>query len=312
MDELRPRTDAMAPRNQRTLGQDDRAAVRCRDAQHDGLPRDGEPGGDLRRARRDTTMLHSLTGLRRLRVHAADGDIGEVTDGYFDDERWVVRYLVVNTGSWLRGRSVLISPYSVSHIDESGLAIVTNLTRKQVEDSPSVDMARPISRQQEADYLSYYGYPLYWPYTTLWAWGAMPVVLPPDPRLTEEPRRTEDSRNRETPERADTRLRSCREVTGYHIQGSDHAVGHAEDFLFEHGTWAIRYLAVDTRNWLPGKHVLISTQWIREVSWAERRVVVNLPRSAIEQSPEYDPKHLPSRLYEAELHRHYERPGYWS
>jgi uncharacterized protein YrrD len=259
-------------------------------------------------------MLHSLAGLPRFRVHAADGDIGEVSDGYFDDERWVVRYLVVKTGSWLRGRSVLISPYSVSHIDDAGLAIVTNLTRRQVEESPSVDTARPISRQQEADYLSYYGYPLYWPYTTLWAWGAMPVVMPPDPRLSEEPHDGKHPADGHAPEGIavdDSRLHSCSEVTGYHIQGSDDAVGHAEDFLFEHGTWAIRYLAVDTRNWLPGKHVLVSTQWIREVSWAERLVVVNLSRHVIEQSPEYDPKQLPSRAYEAELHRHYERPGYW-
>jgi hypothetical protein len=251
-------------------------------------------------------MLHSLAGLRRFRVHAADGDIGEVSDAYFDDERWVVRYLTVSTGSWLSGRAVLISPYSVSRIDDAGLAMVTNLTRKQVEESPSIDTAKPISRRQEASYLSYYGYPLYWPYTTLWAWGAMPTVMPPDPQLRTELFEAADGQS------ADSHLRSCREVTGYHIQGTDDAMGHAEDFLFEDGTWAIRYLAVDTRNWLPGKHVLISTEWIREVSWAERLVVVNLSRSAIEASPKYDPKHLPSRTYEAELHRHYQRPECWS
>jgi hypothetical protein len=253
-------------------------------------------------------MLHSLAGLRRFRVHAADGDIGEVSDAYFDDDRWVVRYLAVNTGNWLSGRGVLVSPYSISRIDEAGLAIVTTLTRKQIEESPSIDTQKPISRREEASYLGYYGYPLYWPYTTLWAWGAMPVVVPPDPRLLDDAFKAEG----EQAHGEDSHLRSCREVTGYHIQGSDDAVGHAEDFLFEDGTWAIRYLAVDTRNWLPGKHVLVSTQWIREVSWAERLVVARLTRSEIEASPEYDPKHPPSRAYEAQLHRHYQRPGYWS
>jgi hypothetical protein len=251
-------------------------------------------------------MLHGLAGLRRFRVHAADGDIGEVSDAYFDDERWVVRYLTVNTGSWLSGRAVLVSPYCVSRVDAGGLAIVTNLSRKQVEESPSIDTAEPISRRQEASYLGYYGYPVYWPYPTLWAWGAMPVVMPPDPGLRDESPEIDD------PKSSASHLRSCREVTGYHIQGTDDAVGHAEDFLFEDGTWAIRYLAADTRNWLPGKHVLVSTQWIQEVSWAERLVVVNLTRSTIEASPEYDPKHLPSRAYESELHRHYQRPRYWT
>jgi uncharacterized protein YrrD len=251
-------------------------------------------------------MLHSLTALRKYHVQAADGDIGEVTDAYFDDERWVVRYLVVSTGSWLSGREVLISPYSIMRVDDAASAIVTQLTRKQVQESPSIDTAKPISRQQEESYLAYFGYPLYWPYTTLWAWGATPVVIPPDPRL--QPGEPPPPSGANT---GDVHLRSGREVTGYHIQGSDDAVGHVEDFLFEDATWAIRYLAVDTRDWLPGKHVLISPQWIREVSWPERLVVVQLKRADIEDSPQYDPKHPPSRGDEANLHRHYRRPGYW-
>ncbi len=272
-------------------------------------------------------MLHSLTALRKFHVHAADGDIGEVTDGYFDDERWVMRYLVVNTGSWLNGREVLISPYSISRVDDGDSAIVTKLTRKQVEGSPSIDTARPISRRQEETYLSYFGYPVYWPYTTLWAWGATPVVIPPDPAHAPGARPPTEAEGGGPPSTTgygtgtqssagagavDTHLRSGREVTGYHIQGSDDAVGHVEDFLFEDDSWAIRYLAADTRNWLPGKHVLISPQWIREVSWPERLVVVELKREEIEASPQYDPKHLPTRGEEANLHRHYRRPGYWS
>lgn len=272
-------------------------------------------------------MLHSLTALRKFHVHAADGDIGEVTDGYFDDERWVIRYLVVNTGSWLNGREVLISPYSIARIDDAASAIVTQLTRKQVESSPSIDTAKPISRQQEESYLSYFGYPIYWPYTTLWAWGATPVVIPPDPGLQPGARPQGPAAGGLPPSASgqpiasaghaaagstDTHLRSGREVTGYHIQGSDDAVGHVEDFLFEDDSWAVRYLAADTRNWLPGKHVLISPQWIREVSWPERLVVVQLTREEIEGSPQYDPKHLPSRGEEADLYRHYQRPGYWN
>ena len=257
-------------------------------------------------------MLHSLTALRNFHVRAADGDIGEVTDGYFDDERWVIRYLVVNTGSWLSGREVLISPYSISRVDAAGSAIVTQLTRKQVEGSPSIDTAKPISRREEESYLAYFGYPVYWPYTTLWAWGATPVVIPPDPGSAPGVRPPGETASGAGVSSADAHLHSGREVTGYHIQGSDEAVGHVEDFLFEDDSWAVRYLAAATRNWLPGNHVLISPQWIREVSWPERLVVVELKREEIEASPQYDPKHLPSRGEEAKLHRHYRRPGYWN
>jgi PRC-barrel domain len=250
-------------------------------------------------------MLHSLAGLRHFHIHASDGDIGQIVDSYFDDERWVVRYLVARTGGWLSGREVLISPYSIDRVDESAHAIRSRLKREQVQLSPSVDTAQPISRREEAALLSYYGYPLYWPYASFWAWGAEPTVMPELPAPLDPDAAAE---SRQDPE---VHLRSAREVNGYHVEGSDDAVGHVEDFLFEDSTWAIRYLVVDTRNWLPGRRVLISSQWLREVSWPERIVEVDLTRAAIEHSPGFDPDHLPTREDEADLHRHYRRPSYW-
>lgn len=55
-------------------------------------------------------MLRSMNDLENYTIRATDGTIGHVTDFYFDDERWVIRYLVVDTGSWLASRKVLISP----------------------------------------------------------------------------------------------------------------------------------------------------------------------------------------------------------
>lgn len=255
-------------------------------------------------------MLQSVKELRGFRVRATDGEIGEVREVYFDDDRWVVRYLIVDTGGWLRGRKVLISPYAVSSIDHSGRAVVVNLTRAQVESSPDIDTDKPVSRQQEAEYHNYYGYPVYWPYTTAWAWGAMPVVVPQDPEIRDQI--MEEHRAREEESGGDTHLRSSKEVAGYHIEATDASVGHVEDFLFEPDSWAIRYLVVDTRNWLPGRKVLISPQWIRNISWSERSVSVDLTRADIENSPEYDPSHPPTRGYESQLHRHYARREYWS
>jgi len=252
-------------------------------------------------------VLHSIKYCKGARILTAGEEVGTVEDVYFDDQQWVVRYLVVDTGGWLGGRHVLISPYSVQSTDWAHHSLYVNLTRQQVEGSPGIDTHKPISRQEEAVYHRYYGYPQYWQSGTFWAWGAMPVIQAPDPLLEEEEARRRAQIGHEG---ADAHLRSSKAVLGYRIEASDEPVGHVEDFLFEEGTWAIRYLIVDTRKWLHGKHVLISPLWIREVSWGARTLSVALTRRQIEQSPEYDSERVPSAEYEKALHRHYGHSHY--
>lgn len=255
-------------------------------------------------------MLNSIKKLNGCRILATDGEVGAVAEAaYFDDEHWVVRYLVIDTHEWLSGRSVLISPYAVQFIDWQARTITVNLTRAQIERSPDIDTHQPVSRRQEEEYHRYYGYPQYWPYATYWAWGAIPIVVPPDPRIREDA----DVRRQADADRtgADTHLRSSKAVLGHHIQAADGLIGHVADFLFEEETWAIRYLVADTRNWLPGKHVLVDPQWIRAVSWHERTLSVALTRKQIEQSSEYDPKYLLSRDYAHALHQRHSRPHHW-
>jgi hypothetical protein len=112
-------------------------------------------------------------------------------------------------------------------------------------------------------------------------------------------------------QRWDHHLRSTHAVTGYHIQATDGEIGHVEDFIIDDETWTIRYLLVNTLNWWPGKKVLVSPLWIDRVSWGESKVFVNLSRETIKHSPEYTEEFLLTRDYEDELHRHYNRRGYW-
>jgi hypothetical protein len=42
-------------------------------------------------------MLRSLNDMTSYNIAASDGDLGSVHDLYFDDEAWVVRYLVLDT-----------------------------------------------------------------------------------------------------------------------------------------------------------------------------------------------------------------------
>ncbi len=256
-------------------------------------------------------MLRQASTLSGSTVNATDGTIGHVKDAYFDDEGWAIRYLVVNTGNWLVGREVLISPYSVkAPIGRDGVVAVT-LTRGQVEASPDIDTHQPVSRQHEFEYRDYYGYGDYWYGGDLWGISAYPV-LPLHPAPGEAAGATE--RWRDAPEASlqDVHLRSTESVTGYHVQASDDGIGHVQDFIFDDASWAIRYLVVDTRNWWPGgRKVLVSTRWIDRIDWADRTVFTALTRDEIKGSPAYDEAAAIDRDYEERLHTAHGRSGYW-
>ncbi len=176
-------------------------------------------------------MLSKAKTLKGYKLDGPDGEFGEVKEFYFDDRHWTVRYLVANTGNWLTGRQVLISPYALVAAIKAEQHIAVDLTKKQIEKSPSLNSDKPVSRQFEEAYYDHYGWPVYWngPYM----WGAYPYI----------------ARDRETGkpptqgEKAwDPHLRSTDAVSGYNIQALDGEIGHLEDFIIDDETWAIRYL----------------------------------------------------------------------
>jgi sporulation protein YlmC with PRC-barrel domain len=252
-----------------------------------------------------TPMLRPVKDLQRYTIAARDGDIGTVDDLYFDDESWTVRYLVVDTGGWLTGRHVLVPPRAIQLADAVEGRLMTHLTREQVERSPDAGRHRPVSRRYELDLYGHYGYPYYWlgPYR----WGVSPYPYAAAPAAGVSRAEAEDRAAREDPH-----LRSARDVSGHGIQATDGELGHVEDYLVEMETWAIRYLIVDPRNWWPGQHVLVSTEWITAVHWNDATVQVDLTREAVRNAPAYDPAAPFDRDSEAEYHRAHGRPGYWS
>jgi uncharacterized protein YrrD len=252
-------------------------------------------------------VLYRMEKLIGLSIRASDGELGKVQDVYFDDHRWTARYLVVDAGGWLEERRVLISPISVANIDWDRRSVPVTLTRQQVKASPHIDTDKPISRQHEMDILGYYGYPNYWGGPFVWGTTSYPypmsatMVIPPANRTPSE----------HTVARVDPYLRSAREVRSHHLQTTNASIGDVDDFLIDDESWAMRYIVVDTRDWCPGKHVVISPQWITGVDWAQRLMTVDVTRDTVQRAPEYDPAIDYSRAYEASLHRHYQRPGYW-
>src|SRR5262249_12390058 len=125
---------------------------------------------------RRVTMMRTISSLKGQGVAATDGDIGSVQDIYFDDMTWTVRYFVVDTGTWLPGRQVLLSPMSLRGVNADGKVVVP-LSRGQVEQSPSVDTDKPVNRQYEMQYAQYYGYPYYWTGASRWGDTALPAQV---------------------------------------------------------------------------------------------------------------------------------------
>ncbi|MGD0614245.1 MAG: PRC-barrel domain-containing protein [Verrucomicrobiota bacterium] len=224
-------------------------------------------------------MFQSIKQLCGVKLGASDGAIGHVKDCYFDDQIWAVRYVVADTGSWLPGRQVLISPHAFGSLEQAGKVLRVNLTRKQIEDSPSIESHKPVSRQFEEEYHRYYGWPYYWQGDGLWGMSGFPILELPATPLPIEPATARGPQ----PARADAHLRSTQAVDGYRLQASDGVIGHVCDFMMDAQSWAIRQLVIKTGHRFSGKEVQIPTRKVDRISYPDSTVFVNLTKEAVEQ-----------------------------
>ena len=74
-------------------------------------------------------------------------------------------------------------------------------------------------------------------------------------------------------------------LRGYHILATDGEIGHLDDVLFDERTWAVRYLVVDTSNWIGGRSVLISVGSIARIDSPDKKIYVTLTRDAVKRGP---------------------------
>lgn len=248
-------------------------------------------------------MLRSIKEITGYKLATLDGKIGRCKDFLFDDEYWTVRYMVADTGHWLLEHKVLIAPTALGEPEWTSRRFPVRLTRQQVEEAPKLEEHAPVSRQYEEKYYSYYGWPYYW--AAAYAGKAGAYAAPVRAGIADEEDLSEEAL-------AHPHLRSVDEVSGYDIQAIDGEIGHLEDFIVEDGTWIIRYLVIDTRNWLPGRKVLVAPAWIDGIDWKEDDIYVALPRETIKKGPEYDPTDPVNREYEEKLYNYYGQPVYWS
>jgi hypothetical protein len=223
---------------------------------------------DVDTGERSFLMLQSLQQRFGEKLRASDGEIGHVKDFYFDDETWHLRYLVADTGHWLAGRLVLISPYGFGHLYPEGKVLLVNLTRQQIEDSPSIDRHKPVSRQHEEEYHRYYGYRYYAETMPSWGVAGYPVMIPPPPATA----------NKQTA--GDAHLRSAKQLIGYKVEANDGTVGEVIDFLMDGRTWMIREVVVECGHWYAGNKVIVSTEKISQINCESGTVHVDSTKQA--------------------------------
>jgi sporulation protein YlmC with PRC-barrel domain len=249
-------------------------------------------------------MLWTASGINGYAIVATDGQLGSVSDFLFDDDSWRVRWLVVDTGNWLSGRKVLLPPSALGHPDPEKREFSVRLTMQQVKDSPDIASDRPVSRQEETNIYGYYGWRPYWGsgfFMGGYGYEGDDWVGSRSPGSTQREREIANSRLND----GDPHLRSVEAVTGYHIHAMDGEVGHVEDFLVEDTDWSIHYLVVDTKNWWPGKKVLISPGSASAIDWTERLVNLTVDRQRVKDSPEYDAATTVDQAYERRFHDYY-------
>jgi hypothetical protein len=245
-------------------------------------------------------MLRSLKALRDYALSATDGEIGKVITSYIDDQTWSIRYFVVETGTWLNHREVLIAPLALGIPDWDAKHIPVLLTQEQVKNSPPIDVEKPVSRQMEEQLSSHYGWAPYWEVgLTPFGTGAVDVAQ------MLESRQKDEEGVQEHP--ANTHLRSTREVIGYEIHAKDGNLGYLNDLIVDDQMWPVRYLVVA----LDKRQVLISPHWVSNVDWSLKRVSLDLDKMSIKLGPDFDPKAPVNREYEVRLYDYYGRPKYW-
>lgn len=257
-------------------------------------------------------MLRKFSNLKGLKVEGKDDELGKIKDFYFDQDYFILRYLVVDTGSWLKSRKTLISTAALENIDYQTKKLRVNLNTEALKDAPSLKKNKPVSQIKEQNLAEYFNWPMYWvpPYSNspgVSTDNVMRGKIPSFNNLTEEEKEIK-SREQES------NLRSFDEIKGYHIKAKDKEFGNLEDLFVDEENWLIRYLLIDTCNFLPCKNVLLSPEWIKNINWREKNISIDKTKEQIKNAPEYKEEkteYLVHRDYEKDLYDHYNEEKYW-
>lgn len=239
-------------------------------------------------------MLQKIESIIGLSIGATDGEIGKVKDIYFDDETWDVRYLVVETGTWLFGRKVLISPVAIQPSDWSSETLPVNLTQEQIKNSPDIDTERPVSKEQESDLYNYYSWPAYggagMGYMTT---GMVGGVIAPGANI--------DDKTPEETHQEDNHLRSIKNIADFQVYTQDGLAGDIDDFFIDNESWNINHLIIKTGDWYSNKKIVLSTKKAGQINWKSADLHISIGTEALVNNPVMEDGQTLNANYERSL-----------
>jgi flavin reductase (DIM6/NTAB) family NADH-FMN oxidoreductase RutF len=225
--------------------------------------------------------------LDKYAIKAQDGEIGNILDFYFDEDLFYLRYFVVNTEPFLLRNLVLVSPISFHKIDSKKKTVEMLLTKKEIEESPTLESVEVISRQYEKAYHDHFSWPYYWgPGTSAWGIGPHGILGGYYERVRKNAHNLE-TKDEIIKEAKENNLRSSKEICTYSVSGSDNEFGHIQGFILNSITLSIDFIIIDTINYLPSKNVLLRPEWIENISWASKTVTFPFSQELIKSAPAY-------------------------
>ena len=193
-------------------------------------------------------------GLRGLRVMNAGEAVGHVDEFYFDDQSWRIRYLVLDVGSWLSGRKVLVSPATIVSLEWDAKSMNIKATKDEIRKSPDVSTELPVALVLEAQIHRHFAWDYYWP-----------EMFP----MKEEV--SEDALNKTH----DPHLRSTRVLSDISVvTEKGKPLGRIEEFLIDPKAWRIDLLRIDH-----GKvgSVLLSPELVKSIDVSRREILISPP-----------------------------------
>ena len=248
-------------------------------------------------------MIRTVMELIDNTFRAADGDVGDVHDLYFDDASWTIRYFVVDVHRWLPGLSLLLPPRSITRHDRTARVMHTDLSKEEMEETPTAFEDNAVGRQRTDGLFDHEGWKPYWLGTTS-ALEATASIAPLRSHVTDA-----EAGGRDDDPHNGPNLRSVKKVRGYRVECSDAKVGEVVDFAYDDETWHVRYVVVETQRFSPHRRVLIAPSWTQRIDWTDRAITLDLTCDEVERAPSLEPGEEVDTAYEETLRAHFGMPS---
>lgn len=233
-------------------------------------------------------MFKYATDLTDYNIDATDGEMGKIKDLYFDDDKWAVRYAVVDTRKWLPSKRVLLSPSGFERLDPERKRVEVKYDKDKVRHSPTVPEDTAITPETEISLAGYYGWNRYWMGNMMWGVQDRPITdfhqISADEEMLREEFNMQENRTKYN-------LRSVGESLNYRVHGNDGKLGKVVDLVVSNDNWKISYIVIHLDGKPIGDHLYtIDPDRIQSVDWFEGDIYVDYKVEELKEHNSYKTK----------------------